>query len=263
MGRMPGRQDWNPEAYGRFADLRLQPALDLLARVSELPHGRIIDLGCGAGAVGPALATRWPERKLIGVDASPAMLEQAAATGAYRRCDLADICDWAPTKPPALIFANAVLQWLPDHPALIARLAGALVPGGVLAVQMPMQWGAPSHRFLRDFAAEMFPDRFTTEGGQPPVAAATDYARMLAPLGRASVWTSEYVQRLAPAEGAHPVRRFTESTALRPFAEKLSESELAAFLARYETALAAAYPAEADGTVLFPFRRLFFVLEVS
>jgi len=58
------------------------------------------------------------------------------------------------------------------------------------------------------------------------------------------------------------VRRFTESTAMRPFAEKLTEAEQAAYVARYEAELARAYPAEPDGAVLMPFRRLFFVLTV-
>ena len=48
--------DWDPEAYARFRDLRLRPALDLLARVPQLPAGDVVDLGCGAGAAGPALA---------------------------------------------------------------------------------------------------------------------------------------------------------------------------------------------------------------
>ncbi|MFT3690513.1 methyltransferase domain-containing protein [Paenirhodobacter sp.] len=255
-------QDWNPESYARFQDLRLRPALDLIARVGDLPHGKVIDLGCGTGAAAEALADRWPERKIIGVDSSPAMIARAAATGAYRRVDLADLRDWEPGKPPALIFSNAVLHWVGDHAALLPRLAGMLAPGGMLAVQMPVQWGAPSHRFLRDFAADMFPDRFDFADWVPPVAAPVEYARLLAPLGLPDVWTTEYVQRLPRDGGVHPVRRFTESTALRPIAAELSQTELAAFLARYEAALDIAYPAEADGTVLFPFRRLFFTLRV-
>lgn len=264
MGKAKADRDWNPAAYARFGGLRLRPALDLLARVGALPEkGAVVDLGCGAGAVAPALKARWPARKLLGVDASPAMLVEAAACGAYRRCDLADIATWAPRKPAALIFSNAVLHWLPDHAGLIARLAGCLAPGGTLAVQMPRQDFAPSHRFLREFAAEMFPDRFDPAAWAPPVAEPADYARLLAPLGAAEVWQTDYLQRLAPAEGGHPVRRFTESTTLRPFAEKLDPAELARLLARYDEALGAAYPAEPDGSVLFPFRRVFFTLKVS
>ena len=58
------KTDWNPETYARFRGLRLRPALDLLAQVGELPAGDIADLGCGAGAVGPALAARWPGRRM-------------------------------------------------------------------------------------------------------------------------------------------------------------------------------------------------------
>jgi trans-aconitate 2-methyltransferase len=259
-----GREaDWNPAAYARFHGLRLRPALDLLAQVGDLPDGQIVDLGCGNGAAGPALSCRWSGRKLVGVDLSPAMLAEAAATGAYKRCDLADLTEWVPKKPPALIFSNAVLHWLGDHATLLPRLVGWLAPGGTLAVQMPRQYGAPSHRFLREFAQEMFPDRFDFAGWTPPVAPAADYARMLAPLGQVNAWATDYIQRLDPVAGAHPVRRFTESTALRPFVEKLSADEQAAFVARYEAALAAAYPAEADGAVLFPFRRVFFTVTVS
>lgn len=255
--------DWNPDAYGRFRDLRLRPALDLLAQVPDLPEkGRVIDLGCGAGAMAEALSYRFRQRRIVGVDNSESMLKKAAATGAYHRCDLADIASWEPSKPPALIFSNAALHWLGDHATLLPRLAELLRPGGVLAVQMPRQFGAPSHRFLREFATEMFPDRFDFTGWKPPVAELADYARILSPLGHADLWQTDYLQRLLPGDDGHPVRRFTESTAMRPFLEKLSEPERAAFTARYEAALEAAYPAERDGTVLFPFRRIFCVLQV-
>lgn len=255
--------DWNPESYARFGDLRLRPALDLLAQVGPLPAGGAVDLGCGNGAAGPALRARLGAgRPLLGVDTSPAMLAAAARGGAYDRLTEADAGIWAPEDPVALIFANAALQWLPDHAALLPRLAAGLVPGGVLAVQMPRQHGAPSHRFLRDFAAEMFPDRFDPTGWVPPVAPPVEYHRMLAPLGRANVWETDYVQRLEPAAEGHPVRRFTESTAMRPFLDRLTPPETAEFVARYEAALASAYPVEPDGSVLFPFRRLFLTLTV-
>ena len=253
--------DWNPESYARFRDLRLRPALDLLAQVAELPAGDIVDLACGAGVLSTALRDRWPGRRLIGVDASPAMLADAVRTGSYDELAEADIAAWHAETPPALIFSNAGLHWLADHAALLPRLAGMLAPGGTLAVQMPRQYGAPSHRFLRDFAADMFPDRFDFSHWQPPVAPPVAYHRMLAPLGRVSVWETDYVQRLEATPKAHPVRRFTEATAMRPFVEKLSQKEAVEFTKRYDAALASAYPFEEDGAVLFPFRRLFLTLQ--
>lgn len=253
--------DWDPEAYERFRDLRLRPALDLLARVPALPgQGDVVDLGCGSGAAGSALAARYPGRRLIGVDASPAMLDRAREIAAYAALVQADATGWAPAAPPALVFSNALLHWLPDHDRLLPRLAGLLAPGGTLAVQMPRQEFAPSLRFLRDIAADMFPDRFDLAGWQPRVRAPIDYARMLAPLGSVDIWETDYLQRLAPTPGAHPVRSFTQSTGMRPFLDRMDAAEAAAFTARYEEALAAAYPAEPDGGTLFPFRRLFLIL---
>jgi len=254
--------DWEPEAYARFRGLRLRPALDLLAQVGDLPEGDVVDLGCGAGAVGEALVARYPGRKRIGLDQSPSMLAKAAETGCYTELSDTDLTVWRPDMPAALIFSNAALQWAPEHDRLMPHLAGFLAPGGVLAVQMPRQSGAPSHRFLRDIAAAMFPDRFDFAGYSAPVRAAESYWRMLAPLGSVSAWETEYVQRLGPAETGHPVRRFTESTAMRPFLEAMTAPEAAAFTHAYDEALGSAYPLLPDGAALFPFRRCFFTLRV-
>ncbi|SIS56201.1 methyltransferase domain-containing protein [Phaeovulum vinaykumarii] len=254
--------DWNPESYARFGGLRLRPALDLLAQVHLTAQGDVIDLGCGNGLVAGALRARAQGRRLIGVDTSPAMLKAASGTAAYSRLVQADARAWMPERPPAMIFSNALVHWLDDHETLLRRLAGFLAPGGILAVQMPRQHGAPSHRFLRDFAAEMFPDRFDFTDWEPPVAAPAEYHRMLAPLGLPDVWQTDYVQRLGKVKHGHPVRRFTEPTAMRPFLEQLTEDEAGAYIARYDAALAAAYPLAEDGSVLFPFRRVFFTLTV-
>lgn len=254
------RTDWNPGAYARFRGLRLRPALDLLAQVPDLPEGPLVDLGCGDGAVAAPLSQRFAGRELIGVDTSPAMLERA--TGYHAKVQ-ADIATWQPDRPPALIFSNAALHWLPDHGQLLPRLAGHLAAGGVLAVQMPRNFLAPSHRFLRDIAQAMFPDRFDLAHYAPPVAPAVSYVDMLSPLGRVEAWETDYVQRLDPVPEGHPVRAFTGSTAMRPFVEKLTAAEARQFEAAYDAALSSAYPLRSDGSALFPFRRCFFVLEMS
>ena len=257
-------KDWNPEAYARFRGARLRPALDLLAQVGDLPAGDVVDLGCGDGAVAPALRQACPDRRLIGIDASPAMLAEAPRLPAgYDALIEADIAQWHPETAPALIYSNAALQWLPDHAALLPRLAAMLVPGGVLAIQMPRQSWAPSHRFLRDIAAAMFPDRFDNAGFVAPVNPPAAYWPLLAPLGDLDIWETKYLQLLEASGDAHPVRRFTESTAMRGILEKLTPAEVQGFVAAYEAALNAAYPRQPDGAALFPFRRLFMVLRVT
>lgn len=250
-------KEWDPGTYQRFRGLRLRPALDLLLRLGDVPQGDVVDLGCGDGAVAGPLRQLFPDRRLLGVDSSPAMLAHALG---YDEARLAEIAHWAPEAPPAVIFSNAALHWSPHHDVLFPHLAGMLAPGGVLAVQMPRQFDAPSHRLMRDLAEGMFPDRFGFEAWVAPVAPPAAYHRLLAPLGEVEVWETDYLQPLAPVAEGHPVRVFTQSTALRPFAARLGEGELEEFLAAYDEALAIAYPAEADGTVLFSFRRLFLVL---
>jgi len=256
------KQDWNPETYAKFRGFRLRPAMDLLAQVPELPAGDVVDLGCGNGPVGAALALGFSERRLIGVDNSPAMLAKADQSAAYDELIEADAAKWHPQSRPALIFSNALCHWLPDHATLFTRLAGLLTDNGVLAVQMPRQFAAPSHQALRDVASALFPDRFDFSNYVPPVAPPQHYAKMLAPMGMVSVWETDYIQRLAPVDQGHPVRHFTQSTAMRPIAEKLTTDELECFISAYEEALTAHYPPENDGSVLFPFKRLFFTLVV-
>lgn len=253
------QNDWSPEAYGRFRGLRLRPALDLLAQVGDLPEGDVIDLGCGNGAVGEALAQRFPDRRRVGVDLSPAMLAKAAETGTYHALVESDAAAWTPDTPPALVFSNAALHWLGDHDALMPHLAGLLPARGILAVQMPRQHDAPSHALLGQVAMSLFPDRFP-EPLRSPVLAAVDYARMLSPLGQVSAWETDYVQPLPPAPQGHPVRAFTESTAMRPYLERLTAPETETFTRAYDAALADAYDPLPDGTVLMPFRRVFFTV---
>ncbi len=81
--------DWNPGTYSRFRGLRLRPALDLLRALPPLPEGPVVDLGCGNGAAGAALATLG--RPMTGIDASPAMLAEARETGLYAGLHQTDI----------------------------------------------------------------------------------------------------------------------------------------------------------------------------
>jgi trans-aconitate 2-methyltransferase len=215
----------------------------------------VADLGCGTGAAGPALRRRFPGRRIVGIDISPAMRARAAATGAYDAVFDCDIAAWRPAEPTALVFSNAALHWLPDHPRLMPRLAGLPVPGGMLAVQMPDNFAAPSHRLIREVAEALFPGRFPP--APPPVVAAADYLALLGDCGAVEIWATEYLMVLPPAAAGHPVRAFTESTALRPWLAPLAPDERAGLVAAYDDALARSCPLRGDGSALLPFRRLF------
>jgi trans-aconitate 2-methyltransferase len=248
---------WSPERYLAYGGERARPALDLLARVPLDAPRRVYDLGCGPGTVTDLLAERWPEAAVVGVDSSAEMLARAPAG----RIDWvrADIAEWTPAEPADLIFSNAALHWLDDHAALIPRLRGFLAPGGVLAVQMPNNFARPSHTCLAQAAdAGPWRERVRAVLRPAPVAAPEVYFDLLAPVAAAvDVWETDYYH-LLPAGAEHPVVAWTRGSVLRPLLAAAG-ADADAVLAAYADAVAAAYPLRADGTVLFPFKRLFIV----
>ena len=249
---------WDPAQYLRFSDLRLRPALELLARVPAEAPARVVDLGCGAGNVTRFLRQRWPQAELTGVDSSAEMLARAREAEPSVRWLEADVGVWAPPAPPDVIYANAALHWLPDHERLFPRLMAALAPGGVLAVQMPRNFLAPSHTAIAE-AARMGPWRTRIEPllRPSPVADPAFYYDLLAPLSASlDIWETEYLQVL---DGDNPVKEWTKGTWLRQFLEALEEPDRSGFEDCYARLVARAYPRRADGRTLFPFRRLFIV----
>ena len=146
------RVAWDPAQYLKFADHRLRPAIDLLNRVALEHAGEVYDLGAGAGNVTRLIKERWPEARVTGVDDSPAMLAKAAATAPAITWQQADLATWSPPRPADLIYSNAALHWLTGHERLFPALLAALAPAGVLAVQMPRNFGAPSHTLISEAA---------------------------------------------------------------------------------------------------------------
>ncbi|MEW5729530.1 MAG: methyltransferase domain-containing protein [Pseudomonadota bacterium] len=249
---------WDPKTYTRFAAPRLRPAQDLLARVGAEDPAVVADLGCGTGTVTRLLARRWPRARVIGVDSSAEMLDEAGADTARLAWVRADIAAWEPDRPLDVVFSNAALHWLDDHAALFPRLMAMLAPGGWLAVQMPRNHGAPSHtEMVAAVRSGPWRERLEPLLRPGPVAEPAFYHDALAPLvSELDLWETEYLQVL---EGEDPVVEWTRGTALKPLLDALAEPDRAAFLADYRDRMRAAYPRRPDGRTLFPFRRLFLV----
>ena len=251
---------WNPQQYLKFSQPRLRPAMDLLARVASAEPALVYDLGCGAGNVTAVLAERWPDARIIGVDASTAMLAQAARSSPQLQWVHQALADWQAEGAADVIYSNAALHWLPDHRQLFPALVAMLAPGGVLAVQMPRNFAAPSHTLI-EAAVRAGPWRSKLEPllAPAPVAEPQFYYALLAPLAASlDIWESEYLQALS---GEDPVKEWTKGTWLMQFLERLDTDERTRFEADYALRLRAAYPRRTDGITLFPFRRLFIVLK--
>lgn len=242
---------WNPAQYLKFAGSRTRAASDLLARVPLESPTAVVDLGCGPGNSTALLAARWPEAKITGVDSSQEMLASARAAMPKAAWVEGDVATYEPDGSVDLLFANAVLHWLPDHEVLLPRLMGQLAPGGVLAVQMPMNFDAPAYRLIRDLAGTP-----TASDWRPPLTPEA-YYRILAPhAASVDLWQTDYQQVMG---GVDDILEWAKGTVLLPYLQGLGADAMASLLGRYRTGLADLYPAQPDGKVLFPFKRLFFV----
>ena len=255
---------WNSAQYDRFSSPRLRPALELLDRI-EIDDPRLVyDLGCGSGEITVLLAERYRAARVVGLDSSTDMLEEARKRAGSARWEEADIGGWKPPTAVDLIYSNAALQWLANHETLFPRLLAELERGGILAVQMPLSWPQPSHRLMRETlegggenGAALGSEALRSELARPWVLDSSDYYRILAPHASAlDVWTTEYLHVL---EGEEPVLEWVKGTGLRPILNGLDAGELEQFLRLYRSALQETYPRQSDGTTLYPFRRLFLV----
>ena len=260
---------WNPHQYEKFSEYRRRPCVDLISRVGASAPGTVVDLGCGPGPLTLSLARRWPEARIIGVDSSAQMLEQARGNDGAGRVEwtqVDDVATWDPAQagvPIDVIVTNALLQWVPSHRELIPGWISALAPGGWFAMQVPGNFNAPSHELLREVAARSprAGELLARLRGAESVSEPATYAALLADLGcEVDAWETTYQHILDPA-GAQPdpVLEWTKGTALLPVLDVLKgEGERADFVAAYGDALLRAYPRRSFGT-LFAFRRIFAV----
>jgi len=254
--------DWNPSLYSRFEDERTRPARELLARVSLAAPSCVYDLGCGPGNSTELLLTRFPHATVVGTDNSQSMLNSARQRLPKLRVELADIATWqpAPDLPaPDLIYANAALQWVPDHPKLLPRLLSLLAPGGMLAIQMPDNRDEPTHRLMREVASEA-----PWEHHIGPAAAVrtklltlNEYYDLLSPIAAdVDVWRTAYQH---PMGSPRSIVEWVSATGLRPFVDALPEDLKESYLAEYTRRIDAAYGVRGDGKRLLAFPRLFII----
>ncbi len=250
---------WDPTQYLKFADHRLRPGVDLIARIPDAPYRAIWDIGCGTGSITKLLRERWPEARVHGLDNSPDMLDKARAIEGIEWIE-GDASRWTAPEPANLIFSNAVLQWLDGHERLFPHLIQQVARGGVLAVQMPRNFDAPSHALLRDTAARgPWAPRLVPVLRTAPVATPEAYYDLLMPHAtHIDIWEVEYLHVL---QGEDAVLEWTRGTAVRPVLDRLDPAQRSEFLATYAEKLRTAYPRRRDGMTLFPFRRLFIVAQ--
>lgn len=248
--------EWDPAQYARYAEQRLQPALDLIHRIPLDFPDSIVDLGCGRGNVAPHLIETWPDVSYLGIDVDQHMLAAARTGHPNLRFEQGNIATWEADEPVDLVFSNAAIHWVPDHHTLLPRLMAQLRGGGALAVQIPYTYSMPVHVQMRAQAEEW---AGPLEGFRIdwPVLELDDYYRLLAPMAtELHLWETTYVQVLS---GDHAAFEWIRGSGLRPYLQRLAGNDLHEFENEFRQRMDDAYPVESDGNTLLPYRRLFFV----
>lgn len=247
---------WDPAQYARFSDERSRPFFDLTGQLPVTDPGQVVDLGCGSGELTATLAARWPSAAVRGLDSSAEMIERAVP-GDRLSFGLADASGFDAGGVDVLV-SNALLQWVPGHQELLVRWTAELNAGGWLAIQVPANFGSPSHRLMRELAGSArWADRLAgvLRHGDA-VAEPAEYLALLAGAGlRVNAWQTSYLHVLS---GSDPVLEWVRGTGLRPVLAALSPDEAAEFVDEYSGLLREAYPSQPFGTV-FPFLRTFVV----
>ena len=251
--------DWNARQYLKFEDERTRPPRDLLAQVPLERPRRVVDLGCGPGNSTELLVERFPRSEIVGLDSSADMLAKARERLPNCTFIKGDIASWTPEPGTDLLFANAVMQWLPGHTAILRRLVEKLPQGGVLAVQMPDNTREPARAFQREVGASGpwadHPEiKAAMHGDLPPPEGYYDLLRSVC--AHLDIWHIVYNHVM---ESPQAIVEWFKGSSLQPYLAPLDEAAREQFLAAYTEKIVGAYKPRFDGKVLLRFPRLFIV----
>lgn len=121
-----GGKSWQADTYARNARFVSDLGAAVLALLDPKPGERILDLGCGDGALTERIAAAGAT--VVGVDSSADMVAAARARGLDAM--VADAQALPFKREFDAVFSNAALHWMRDHDAVTAGVARALRPGG-------------------------------------------------------------------------------------------------------------------------------------
>jgi trans-aconitate 2-methyltransferase len=128
--------DWEAGTYDRLADPQEAWGREVLERLELAGEEAVLDAGCGSGRVTALLLERVPNGRVVGVDASPSMIELARERlGDRVELICADLTEFELDEPVDVVYSNATFHWVMDHERLFARIHDALRPLGRIEAQ--------------------------------------------------------------------------------------------------------------------------------
>jgi trans-aconitate 2-methyltransferase len=136
--------EWDGATYDRVADPMALWGATVLARLDLSGSETVLDAGCGSGRVTEMLLGRLPQGRVVALDASVSMLEEArrrlsrfGRSVTFVHCDLMELSPAAlgGLAPVDAVLSTATFHWILDHDRLFSNLASVMRPGAWLAAQ--------------------------------------------------------------------------------------------------------------------------------
>ncbi len=225
---------WDLNQYEKFKNQRAKPFWDLARLIVPGDDLKtMIDLGCGSGELTSQLHTQLHLQQTIGMDSSKEMLEKADQ---FKKPGLnftvADIKTYQPEHKVDLVFSNAALQWVPNHPALFKQITDILKPHGQLAVQMPFNFDHPSHQIAQHLGHTVFKNKMLDEEREIPMLKIEEYTELLYSLGFDDPIVRVQVYPHSMKSG-HDVIEWVKGTLLTDFKKKMKPDDFSLFLQQY------------------------------
>jgi trans-aconitate 2-methyltransferase len=252
--------DWNPSNYLKFKNERTQPAIDLVQRIPINNPQFIIDLGCGPGNSTRILAERWPKANIVAIDSSPEMINKARSENDTISWKTADIDQYSDTCRYDIVFSNAALQWIMNHGELIPRLFKMTNTHGILAAQVPLNCDSPLHQAVICVShSKRWSDFASKCNNLLNYQSASYYYDILSKLSAEFyIWETTYMHVM---ENHNSLIEWYRTTGMRPYLDALpDDTSRAQFEHDVLTICQNDYSLQKDGKLLFPFRRLFFMI---
>jgi trans-aconitate 2-methyltransferase len=230
---MAGRPaEWDAEAYDRLAKPQEEWARQVLERLSLQGDEVVLDAGCGSGGVTRMLLERLPRGRVIGVDGSQAMVDQARSNleqwGDRVELRVGDLLELHLEEPIDAVFSNATFHWISDHPKLFQRLRRAMKPNAPLVAQCGGEGNVAEFASAIEEASALpeFADAF--EGFSTPYnfagTAVTEERLGAAGFDGIRCWLED--RRVEPDDP----RAFGAAAGLAPHLERLSEEQREPFI---------------------------------
>lgn len=125
-------QQWDPALYAKHGSFVPRLGAELVAWLAPMPGERILDLGCGDGALTTQIAAA--QANVVGIDSSAALVAAARAKGL--EAHTVDAHQLSFDSEFDAVFSNAALHWMKQPEAVLAGVHRALRPGGRFVAEM-------------------------------------------------------------------------------------------------------------------------------